>query len=134
MLTNIWQYERYIWLSHSKDNKLFGLLPPELVKKIISNIIDNVKVRIKQQILVKNLQQIKTQIHTIINTNQQTFHFYNENVCDIEIVKSILMHTAKIKNKSIKISHVCCNGKGIVFDYINCVYKYRKGFNCRIKF
>ena len=120
MSTDIWHYEYPVWLSHYKDNKLFNLLPTELVKMIISNIIDNVKERIKKQLLIKNLQQIKTQIHKIFDKNIENFHFYNnEKVCDMDIVKSILNHTAKTQDKPIKISHICCSGKGIVFEYLN---------------
>jgi hypothetical protein len=115
----IWQYECPIWTSHFKDNTLFGLLPPELVKIIISNIIDSIKIRIKQQILVKNMQQIKSRIYTIFNKNQENFHFEKDIICDMDIVKSILSHTAKKQNKPIEISHICCSGKGIVFEYIN---------------
>jgi len=115
----IWQYIRPIWASHFKDNTLFGLLPPELVKIIISNIMDSVKVRINRQILVKNMLQIKTRIYTIFNKNQENFHFEKDVVCDMDIVKSILLHTAKTLNKPIEISHICCGGKGIVFEYTN---------------
>jgi len=119
MSTDLWQYEYPIWLSNYKNNKLFGLLPPEIIKIIISNLIHNVKERIKKQILIKNLQQIKAQIYKIFDKHQENFHFENENVCDMDLVKSIIKYSSKIKNKPIKISHICCHGKGLVFTYKN---------------
>jgi hypothetical protein len=119
MVLSIWQYEYPIWISHFKNKNLFGKLPNEIIKLIIANIIDNIKERIKKQLLIENMLDIKTRIHIMFDKNSENFHFENDIVCDMEIVKSILMHTAKIKNKPIRLCHICCSGKGIVFEYIN---------------
>lgn len=117
MITDLWLYQYPLWVSHYKSNILFGLLPTEIIKKINTIMITDI---LKQRLIIKNLNSTKTQIINVFNHNIENFHFQNGNkLCDIHIVKSILINISKTLNKPITISHICCNGNGIVFNYID---------------
>ena len=120
---NLWLYEYPLWVSNYKDNKLFGLLPQENLKPIIDIVMKDI---IKKRKIAYNLQYIKDKMLFILDKNKTNWHFdeddeYNNNISDISdisVAKSILINLSKKMNKPIKISHVCCDGKGVVFNYI----------------
>ena len=117
---NLWLYQYPLWVSKYKDNKLFGLLPQEILKIIIDIVINDI---IKKRKIAYNLQHIKDKIVYILDKDIINVHFdkddkYNT-MCDINIAKSILINLSKTMNKPIQISHICCNGKGIMFNYVD---------------
>ena len=116
MNNEYWSYEHLIWINHYKNSELFGLLPKELVKIIIDIMMKNIKYQLIKE---KNIQIIKKQIKTMFDTDGYNFHFQDNFRCDMDIVKDILIQTSISTKKPIEISHICCSGKGIVFDYIN---------------
>jgi len=117
---NLWLYEYPLWVSNYKDNKLFGLLPQEILKPIIDIVMKDI---IKKRKIAYNLQYIKDKIVYILDKDIENCHFNEDdeciNMCDINIAKSILINLSKTMNKPIQISHICCSGKGIAFNYVD---------------
>jgi hypothetical protein len=129
MTTALWLYEYPIWINHCNDTKLFGILPQELVKYIINMVITNIVIKRSKVI---NLPIIRSNIVRIFDNNTENFHFQPNILYDINIVKLILINISKIKNKPIIISHICCDGKGISFQYTNSKKKSNKRFVSKI--
>ena len=117
---NLWLYEYPLWVSNYKDNKLFGLLPQEIIKTIIDIVMKDI---IQKRRIAYNLQLVKDKIVYILDKDIENCHFGEDdkcnNMCDINMAKSILINLSKTMNKPIQISHICCAGKGIVFKYVD---------------
>ena len=118
--TNIWLYEYPIWLNHYKNDSLFGLLPKEIIKIIIDIVIRDIIIK---RLMLQNLQKTKEQIKIMLFNRIENFHFDDEILVDMDIVKSILLQISKKLDIPIYIRHICCEGKGIMFDYINKIDK-----------
>jgi hypothetical protein len=117
MVQDIWFYEYPIWVSYYKDNKLFGLLPREVIKTIIDIVMKNI---IKKRKKLSKLQLVKEQITYKLDNNATEFHFQNGiKLCNMNIAKYILLNLSKTMNKQIKFSHICCEGKGMMFEYVD---------------
>ena len=116
---DIWNYEKNIWLSYNK-NGIFNKLPVDIIKYIIDLLIPNFK-------LLKNRNNITNKIENILINKRINFHLDKTDInYDIHEIKYILKDISEKLNIRIKISHICCNGKGIHFDYENCNKKIIK--------
>ena len=109
---DIWKYEKYIWLSFNK-NGIFNKLHVDIIKYIINLLIPNFK-------LLINRNCIRNKIENILINKKINFHLdKNDFGYNIYEIKDLLKYISEKLNIKIKISHICCNGKGIHFEYEN---------------
>ena len=123
---NHWIYEKPIWFGYCKNHNLFGILPKEIIEKIIDIVI---KFIIQKREKVNNLRSIQTNIKYMFDHNIENYHLDKENInFEINIIIQLLINISIMKKKPIIIEHLCCNNIGVMFHYVNNPRKNKMNF------